>query len=246
MLAETGLPQKLLASVPEPAGEPSLVVDEAKALLDRFAAGELDLVLVNDELRTDALLRNGQAGKATPLFFQEVVLVGPPADPVGVHAERSLEGALRTIITGDAAFFRCGQCGSRAKEEAIFAMARALPRGGSAFNEVGKTEADVIQAMRGAPAYGFLSRPTVLKLMRDKEWSLKPLWSGDALQVDAYRLVRGPTEKLPPEKKAAILALEAYLSGDQAKAIVAGYGAETYGQVLYKVGAPRLGEGARF
>jgi tungstate transport system substrate-binding protein len=246
VLAQTGLPKALIEAAPDAVPEPTLIVDEAQGLIERFQAGELDLLLVNDELRTDELLKKGIAASAAPLFHQEVVLVGPPGDPVGVHSERSLEGALRAIVTGDAAFFRCGPCGVRAREEAIFATARALPRRGSPFMEVGRTEAEVVKAMRNSPAYGLLSRPTVINLMKDQEWSLKPLWSGDALQVDTYRLVSPPDAKWPEERRAAATALRAYLASDQAKTLIGGYGRETFGQPLYRPGAAKLGEGVRF
>lgn len=206
----------------------------------------MELLLVNDELRTDELLKKGTAATAAPLFHQEVVLVGPPGDPVGVHSERSLEGALRAIVTGDAAFFRCGPCGVRAKEEAIFATARGLPRRGAPFMDVGRTEAEVVRAMRNSPAYGLLSRPTVINLMKDKEWSLKPLWSGDALQVDTYRLLSPADTQWPEARRAAAAALRSYLTSDQASAVIGGYGRETFGQPLYRPGAAKLGEGVRF
>ena len=246
MLAETGLPKALIDAAPDAVPEPTLFVDEAQHLIERFKAGELDLLLVNDDLRTDELLRKSLAASASPLFHQEVVLVGPPGDPVGVHAEKSLEGALRTIVTGDAAFFRCGGCGARAREEAIFATARSLPRRGNSFIEVGRTEAEVVKAMRNSPAYGFLSRPTVIKLMKDQEWSLKPMWSGDALQVDTYRLVSPPDDKWPNERRAGAAALRVYLSSEEAKGLIGSYGKEAYGQPLYRPGAARMGEGVRF
>ncbi len=61
-------------------------------------------------------------------------------------------------------------------------VGRRCPRPAhSAWGARVKTEADVIKAMRSAPAYRFLSRPTVLDLHR--EWM--------------------PTEKLEPELAAA-------------------------------------------
>lgn len=246
VLAETGLPKALLEAAPDTVGEATLVIDEAQGLIERFQAGELDLLLVNDDLRTDELLKKGLAATATPLLHQEVVLVGPPGDPVGVHAERSLEGALRAIVTGDAAFFRCRACGARAREEAIFATARSLPRRGAPFIEVGRSEAEVVKAMRNSPAYGLLSRPTVINLMKDKEWSLKPVWSGDALQVDTYRLVSPPEAKWPNERRGAAAALRGYLGSEDAKKLVEAYGKETFGQPLYRPGAARVGEGVRF
>src|SRR5262245_34163084 len=164
VLARTGLPEVLFAKASEQLGTAvSLVVDEDQSLVERLRKGELDAILTDGTLGVDALLREGIAGSAEPVLHDEMVLVGPKEDPVSLHAERTFENALRVIIEGDAAFYRCLPCGSRSREDAIFATAADLPRRGSSFLDVGKNEDDVVRAMEMSPGYGFVSRPRVIR-----------------------------------------------------------------------------------
>src|SRR5262245_4432887 len=96
-----------------------VVVDESKNLLEKMKSGELDLVVADDDLGIDALLRSGDAGAADPLLHGEIVLVGPDKDPLALHAERNFKNSLRLIIEGDAAFFQCVPCGTRARGSVV-------------------------------------------------------------------------------------------------------------------------------
>jgi tungstate transport system substrate-binding protein len=239
VLAQTGLMDRLLEDT-----KVSIVVGETQPLLAKLESGEIDLAVTNGDLETDALLRKGAAASAVPIFHGEMVLVGPKEDPMGIHAERTLENSLRLIVSGDAAFFRCTGCGSRSREDAIFAVATGLPRRGPSFIDVGPTEEDVLKAMHNSPGYGLLSRPIVFKRLEQKEWAFKPLWSGDALQVDTYRVVVRPPEKIPSERREAVKALAQQLQGEKARAHIEEV--REGSQPVFKAGAAQPGQGARF
>lgn len=221
-------------------------VDESRNLIERLKKGELDLIITNDDLGADTLLREAAASSADPIMHTEVVLVGPEKDPLGIHAERNLKNSLRLLLEGEAAFFHCVPCGTRAREEAIFAQLADLPARRGAFVDVGKNEEDIVRAMQTSPGYGFLSRATVMHKVKNKEWSFRPLWSGDALQVDTYRVIVRPAEKIAEANRAPIETLRTFLKSDAAKALIGAQGVAELRQPYFKPGAAAMNEGAKF
>lgn len=176
----------------------------------------------------------------------EVVLVGPEKDPLGIHAERNFKNGMRLLLEGEAAFFHCVPCGTRAREEAIFAQLADLPGRRGAFIDVGETEEDIVRAMQTSPGYGFLSRATVMHKVKNKEWSFRPLWSGDPLQVDTYRVIVRPAEKIAADHRAAIETLRTFLKSEAAKAVIGTQGVAELRQPYFKAGPAAMNEGAKF
>ncbi|MBI4817885.1 MAG: hypothetical protein HY791_16615 [Deltaproteobacteria bacterium] len=244
ILAESGLAPALLEKAKQALDtEPIVVTDESSILAARLKAGELELALTNGDLTTESLLRDGTVTSAKPILHHETVLVGPAGDPLEIHAQRSFVTSMRLIYEGDAAFFQCTACGLRARLDAIFARERSLIRKGNSFRDVGPSESDVVKALIGAPGYALLSRPTVIRLLKSKDWTMKPLWSGDALQVDNYRVLLRPSDRIEEPRRVASAKLEAWLTGPSAKAIIESFGLDTHGQAVFRAGPAPEGEG---
>ncbi|MBI2376453.1 MAG: hypothetical protein HYV07_20830 [Deltaproteobacteria bacterium] len=243
VLEDSGLPRVLLGRAKTELGfsvEP--IVAEAFDLAELLERGAIDIAITNGDGPTEGLLRKGLV-TASPLFHHEAVLVGPAGDPVEIHAQRSFAASMRMIYEGDAAFFQCTRCGVRAREEAVFQREPTLRRKGSSFLDVGPSEKDVIKALRGAPGYALLSRSTVMALLKEKEWSMKPLWSGDALQVDLYRLLSRPPERVDEPLRGNTQQLAAWLLGDSSRALIAAFGIAELGQPIFRPGPPPEGGG---
>jgi tungstate transport system substrate-binding protein len=242
VLSESGLPEALFDAIEPEAGGVTPAIGESRDLFEKLQAGDLDLALVNGDLEVERLLREGKAASADVLLYHEMVLVGPDKDPAGLHAERGLENGLRAIIEGDAAFYRCLRCGARLREEAIFARSSRLPRRGNTFLDAGPSEKDVIRALQNAPGYGLLSRPTVIRRLAEGEWAFKPMWSGDPLQIDTYRIV--VRAGLDEERKAAASRVAKALSGEAARKRIDAHADGA--QRPFRSGAPPPGQIIRF
>jgi tungstate transport system substrate-binding protein len=71
--------------------------------LDMGRRGDADVVFVHDTAAEEKFVAEGYAVTRLPVMYNDFVLVGPKADPVGVHGN-DIAAALRKLASSDAPF----------------------------------------------------------------------------------------------------------------------------------------------
>ena len=129
--------------------------------LDMARRGDADVVFVHDQAAEEKFVAEGFGLKRLPVMYNDFVLIGPKADPVGVKGH-DIVAALKKIGAAQAPFISRGdKSGTHAAELRFWKMAE-LEHKGNGYKECGCGMGPALNIGASAGAYVLADRGTWL------------------------------------------------------------------------------------
>jgi tungstate transport system substrate-binding protein len=129
--------------------------------------GSVDLVLVHARSLEEKFVADGFGTERIPLMYNDFVIVGPAADPVGVKAAKSATEALRMIAAKQAPFVSRGdRSGTHVAERELWGKAGVKPAGPwyLVFEKGNQGNGPTLEFADEKQAYTVIDRATWLSL----------------------------------------------------------------------------------
>jgi tungstate transport system substrate-binding protein len=129
--------------------------------IDMARRGDADVLFVHDQAAEEKFVAEGGSVKRYPVMYNDFVLVGPKADPVGTRGKDILE-ALKKIAAANAPFISRGdKSGTHAAELRYWTQA-GLTNKGSGYKECGCGMGPALNIGSSSNAYVLTDRGTWL------------------------------------------------------------------------------------
>ena len=130
--------------------------------LDMARRGDADVVFVHDQVAEEKFVAEGFSLKRLPVMYNDFVLIGPKADPVGTKG-RDIVEALKKISAANGAFISRGdKSGTNAAELRFWKMADLSDKKGSGYKACGCGMGPALNIASSEGAYVLADRGTWL------------------------------------------------------------------------------------
>lgn len=232
--ANSGLAEVLLPQIEKDTGITVhlLVVGTGQAL-KLGEAGDVDAVLVHARAAEDAFVAAGHATHRREIMYNDFIIVGPRADPAGAAAADKAAAAFAAIADAGADFVSRGDdSGTHKAEQALWQAAGIAPEG-AWYKSVGQGMGAALNTAAGLDAYILADRASWLNFANKAGLGL--IFQGDPAMFNQYAYLPVNPARQPHVKAGAAAALEAWLTGDTARALIEGY--QIAGEQLFHVNA---------
>ncbi|MGI9038822.1 MAG: substrate-binding domain-containing protein [Gemmatimonadota bacterium] len=194
---------------------------------------DADLVIVHAPEREREFLAAGHGLRRTTFMQNDFVLAGPAADPAGLAGAADASAALRRVGEARADFVSRGDdSGTHIRERMLWREAGIEPSG-DWYLEVGQGMGATLLFAGERQAYTLTDQATLSVLQRNGN-ELVELFAGGPSLKNVYSII--PVAGAPEADGAA--ALETWMLGDEAAAIIRDYGREEYGRPLFTLTGP--------
>ena len=151
--------------------------------LDMGRRGDADVVFVHDQVAEEKFVADGYGLRRQAVMYNDFVLIGPKADPVGTKGKDIVE-ALKKIAAANAAFVSRGdKSGTHAAELRFWKMAGVDARGGG-YKECGCGMGPALNIASSSGAYVLADRGTWLNFKNRAD--LAVLVEGDKRLFNQY------------------------------------------------------------
>jgi tungstate transport system substrate-binding protein len=202
--------------------------------------GDADVLLTHAPAAEEKFMAEGFGSERHPVMYNDFVLVGPRADPVGVQRRNSAVEAFRQIAQAASPFLSRGdESGTHQKEREIWTKAGLEPKG-SWYIQAGSGMAQALRLAQEKQAHLLTDRATFLALR--KELDLGLLVQGDALLRNRYAVIVINPQKHPHVRHEAARQFAEFLVSPETQRKIADFGKDKYGEVLF---FPDAGAGRR-
>jgi tungstate transport system substrate-binding protein len=186
-----------------------------------FRAGGIDLITVHASDAMVNLVADGLARDPQPWARNDLVFVGPAADPAGVRGERDAATALRKIVAAKAPLLVHASLGADGVLHDLCEDAKIALDPGATLLFSGDNQREVLQRAAAAGAYTLVGRiPVISKKLAAPGMEL--LVQGDP------RLRRPYLVEVAVGAGEAARDLAAFLRGPEVQGLLATYGAGKY------------------
>ena len=194
--------------------------------------GDADVVLSHAPAEEIALLAAGYFSSRRRLMHNDFLLVGPADDPAGVAGSGAVAAFARLAARGAGFVSRGDRSGTHQMELALWRLAGIDPPGrGTRFTEAGQGMGSTLQVAEQRLAYTLTDRATYL-VWRPR-LSLVPHVAGDSLLANVYHVLEVSAANNRRVNAAGARELAAYLGSAEARARIAAFGRERFGQPLF-------------
>jgi tungstate transport system substrate-binding protein len=150
--------------------------------IDMARRGDADVLFVHDQAAEEKFVAEGGAARRHPVMYNDFVLVGPKADPVGAKGKDIVE-ALRKISAANAPFISRGdKSGTHAAELRYWAQAGLVK--GTGYKECGCGMGPALNIGSSANGYVLADRGTWLNFKNRGD--LVVLVEGDTRLFNQY------------------------------------------------------------
>ena len=226
----SGLSDVLLPAIQEDLGlKVQLLVVGTGQALRLGAGGDVDAVLVHSRAAEDAFIAAGHGTHRRNIMYNDFVVIGPQDDPAGLDDAKSAADAFQRIANAKPPFVSRGDdSGTHKAELRIWVDAGLDPEAfGSWYRAVGAGMGAALNTVSAMQAYVMSDRASWLNFGNKDGLAL--LYSGDPALFNQYAYLPVNPDKNGAIQHAEATALEAWLTGPRAKALINGYtiGGET-------------------
>ncbi|PHM21289.1 MAG: tungsten ABC transporter substrate-binding protein [Curvibacter sp. PD_MW3] len=168
--------------------------------LDMARRGDADVVFVHDQVAEEKFVADGFGLKRLPVMYNDFVLIGPKADPVGTKG-KDIVAALKKIGAANASFVSRGdKSGTHAAELRFWKMAELADKKGSGYKECGCGMGPALNIAASSGAYVLADRGTWLNFKNRAD--LTVLVEGDNRLFNQYGVMVVNPAKHPQVKLA--------------------------------------------
>lgn len=191
--------------------------------LDIGRRGDADIVFVHDRAAEEAFVADGHAQRRQDVMFNDFVLVGPSADPVGLRGQDA-GAALRKLATAGAGFVSRGdKSGTHAAELRLWKSAGADPttgRGGW-YKECGCGMGAALNM--GASLHGHVLTDRGTWISFKNRGPLTILVEGDRRLFNPYGVMVVDPRRHPSVKAALAQQFAGWITGPEGQAAIASF-----------------------
>lgn len=189
--------------------------------IDMARRGDADVLFVHDQVAEEKFVAEGGSVKRYPVMYNDFVLVGPKADPVGVKG-RDIVEALKKISAANAPFISRGdKSGTDAAEKRYWAQAGLADRKGAGYKECGCGMGPALNIGSSANAYLLTDRGTWLSFKNRGD--LGVLVEGDKRLFNQYGVMLVNPAKFPQVKVEPSQKFIDWLVSPQGQSTIAAY-----------------------
>jgi len=196
--------------------------------LDTGRRGDVDVVFVHARLLEEKFVADGYGVKRHPVMYNDFILVGPRADPVGVKG-KDIVAALRTIKEKAAPFISRGdRSGTHAAELALWkeagvdiAKAKEARAIGPWYKEIGQGMGAALHTASASNAYVLADRGSWISFKNRGE--LARVVEGDRRLFNQYGVILVNPARHPHVKAALGQAFIDWLISPQGQRAIGAY-----------------------
>jgi tungstate transport system substrate-binding protein len=185
--------------------------------------GDADVLFVHDQVAEEKFVAEGGSVKRYPVMYNDFVLVGPRADPVGVKG-RDIVEALKKISAANAPFISRGdKSGTHAAELRYWKAAGIDPPAGKVpgYKECGCGMGPALNMAASMNAYVLADRGTWLSFKNRAD--LTVLVEGDKRLFNQYGVIVVNPAKYPHVKTDLAQAFADWVLSSDGQATIASY-----------------------
>lgn len=186
--------------------------------------GDADVLLVHHAPSEIEFIEQGYGVVRTPVMHNDFVLVGPSADPAGVHGERDVTAALVRIGTGRHSFVSRGDdSGTHSRERQLWQATDIDPTAGSGewYLETGTGQGATLNIASAIDGYALTDRATWMKLAN--KGALQILVEGDTRLYNPYTAILVNPRRHPHVRADAGQAFIDWLVSHRGQALIGAY-----------------------
>jgi len=183
--------------------------------------GDVDVVLVHARSKEDAFVAAGFGIDRRDVMYNDFVILGPKADPVGVAGSKDAATAMKKIAAVKATFVSRGDdSGTHVREKQLWKAAGITPAG-AWFLEAGRGMGEVITMATERQGYTLSDRGTWLAYKTKSD--LKVAVEGDANMFNPYGVIMVNPAKHPHVKVDLAGKFMNFLTSKEGRALITSY-----------------------
>jgi tungstate transport system substrate-binding protein len=189
--------------------------------LDMARRGDADVVFVHDMEAEEKFMQEGFGVKRLPVMYNDFVLIGPRADPVGVSG-KDIVAALKKLAAANGDFISRGdKSGTHSAELRFWSLAGLADKKGSGYRACGCGMGPALNIASSSAAYVLADRATWLNFKNRGD--LAVLVEGDNKLFNPYGVMLVNPAKHPQVKVAEGQKFVDWVVSAPGQAVIAGY-----------------------
>ena len=212
--AESGYKVEIVATGERP------VLDHA------FRQGHIDLITMHSGDITTTLVADGYTTNMRPWALNELVIVGPKADPAGVRGSHDGVAALKKISTSST-FVDFNDIGSREVTQTLWQKAGLDPRGAWLLKDESENKFQILQFARSKNSYVIVGRIPALMGRMPSE-GMEIMVEGDPAMRRPYIVMEANPVKFADTNVAGARALSDFLLSPGIQRLLSEFGSKEH------------------
>lgn len=203
------------------------------AALQKAQDGNADLVLVHAKASEEEFISNGYGVERLPFMYNYFVIVGPADDPAGIKGSADAAEAFKKIADAKSNFVSRGDDSGTHKAELKIWGKDNAPNAETDtwYISAGQGMGACLSMASEKNAYCLTDKATFLSMNNELKSEILIAESEDL--KNTYSLIAVNPEKIDGLNVEGANALIEWMTGDEAKKLIAEYGQEEYGQPLF-------------
>lgn len=203
------------------------------AALQKAQDGNADLVLVHAKASEEEFISNGYGVERLPFMYNYFVIVGPADDPAGIKGSADAAEAFKKIADAKSNFVSRGDDSGTHKAELKIWGKDNAPNAETDtwYISAGQGMGACLSMASEKNAYCLTDKATFLSMKNELKSEILIAESEDL--KNTYSLIAVNPEKIDGLNVEGANALIEWMTGDEAKKLIAEYGQEEYGQPLF-------------
>jgi tungstate transport system substrate-binding protein len=194
--------------------------------------GEADVLLVHSPDAEKKFMAEGNGVNRLIVMHNDFIVIGAPADPVGVKGAKSTVEAFQKIAVAGSLFLSRGDnSGTHAKEKGIWKAAGINPEGQKWYQQTGLGMGQTLNVAAEKKGYTLADRGTWLSMQQ--KLGLPILKEGDPILLNVYHVIQVNPAKWPKVNAEGAKAFSGFMVSAEAQGIIKTFGMEKYGGALF-------------
>ncbi|NQT52354.1 substrate-binding domain-containing protein [bacterium] len=195
-----------------------------------FRAGDADLLTMHSGDITTDLVADGYGVRMRPWTRNDLVILGPPADPAQIKGLADGAQALRRIAEAKAPFIDGHGMGTREMSHKLWKRAGIVPRGDWVIQDECDTDRNILLFAEKRAAYVIVGRMPVL-WGRMPKGTMQILVDRDPTMRRPYVVMEANPARFPQANHAGARALADFLLSPKMQAFLKTFGADRFGGI---------------
>jgi len=195
------------------------------------ARGEADVTLAHAPSLERKYVADGKMRNRRLVMYNDLVIIGPAADPAGIKGEKRAVAALKRIAGADARFVSRGdRSGTHTLEMRLWQDAGVTP-GAPWYIESGQGMGATLGIADDRGAYTITDRATLLAFARRVQ--LTVMVEGDRPLLNIYSVMEVDPGNGPRVNAAGGKAFADFMLAPETQGVIKTFGVDRYGQALF-------------
>lgn len=205
------------------------------AAIQKAKDGNADLILVHSKASEEAFVSDGYGVERIPFMYNYFVVVGPKDDPAGIKDSENAAAAFAKIKAAESKFISRGdESGTHKAELKIWGDTVPDAATDKWYVSAGQGMGACLTMANEQNAYCLTDKATFLA-NKDALASLDIILAEGEDMKNTYSVIECNPEKLDGINTDGAKAFISWILSDEADALIAEYGKDTYGQALFTV-----------